>query len=143
LGLVHGHLTGNNVFATEEGMIQISDFSLQNLFNDESDEWIETYFYDCSRESFTARADVGAFARLLSDIVFGTSCDGSGQAGGIPSFVLEIIERRDYSDLKTVDPLTYILTFLKRNEFKIVAGVDHGEVSKFLDLIQFSETLPD
>jgi serine/threonine protein kinase len=33
LGLVHGHMTTENVFVTGEGKIQISDFSLHNLFN--------------------------------------------------------------------------------------------------------------
>jgi tRNA A-37 threonylcarbamoyl transferase component Bud32 len=143
LGLVHGNLTGNNVFVTEEGMIQISDFSLQNLFNAKSDDWIEMDFYDFSRENFMATADVGAFARLLSDIVFGATCNGSGQAGEIPSFVQAIIERREYADLKGVDPFTIILTILKCNEFKIVAGVDSGDVSTFVDLIQLSEILPE
>jgi serine/threonine protein kinase len=143
LGLVHGHLTGKNVFITEEGMIQISDFSLHKLFNEENDQWMAMDFYDFSRESIMATADVGAFARLLSEIVLGASCDGSGHAGEIPSFVLEIIERRDDSDLKTVDPFTAILMILKQNDFKIVEGVDTDEVSKFADLIQLSERLPD
>jgi hypothetical protein len=43
-------------------MIQISDFSVHNLFNLEADKRVETAFYNFSRDSFPAKADVQAFA---------------------------------------------------------------------------------
>jgi hypothetical protein len=143
LGVFHGHLTGKNIFVTEEGMIQISDFSLHNLFNEEGDKWVERAFDDFSGESLMPEADVHGFARILSEIVLGASCEGSGHTGDIPSFVSAIIERRQCRELKTVDPFTAILTVLKQNDFKIVEGVDIGEVSQFMRLIELSETLTE
>jgi hypothetical protein len=116
---------------------------LDNLFHDESDQSIKTDFEDFARELYTLIADVRASAGLLSEIVCGASCDGSGHAGEIPLFILEIIERRDDTDMKAIDPFTTILTIMKQNNLKIVAGVDLGEVSKFVDLIQLSETSPE
>jgi hypothetical protein len=62
-------------------MIQINDFSVHTSFNDESDRWIETDFYDFSRGNFTPTAIVRAFAGILSEIGFSASCERSGHAG--------------------------------------------------------------
>jgi hypothetical protein len=77
-------------------------------------------FADFSRETFTPTAEVSASSRLLSEIVFGTSCDRSGHAGEIPSSVLAIIERRKYTDLKGIDPFRAILTILRQNHFNLL-----------------------
>jgi hypothetical protein len=136
-------MTTEHAFVTGEGMIPINDFSLHNLFNNESYECVGMDFDDFSRESFPPTADFHAFTRILSEIVFGASCDGSGPAEDIPSFVSEIIERNRYTDLKAVDTFSSILTILREHDFKIVEGVDSHEVSKFVSLIEFSETLTE
>jgi hypothetical protein len=83
-------------------MIQISDFSLHILFDQEE--------------------DVHGFTRIFSEIVLGASCQRSGHAGEIPSFVSKIIKRGQCINLKAVDSCKAILNILKQNHFKIVEG---------------------
>jgi serine/threonine protein kinase len=142
-GLLHGHLTGDNVYFTEEGMIQISDFSLHNLFNQEGDRLAETDFDDFLVDNFRPEADIHAFTRIFSEIVFGASCQRGGHAGEIPSFVSEIIKRGQCTNLKAVASCKTILNILKQNDFKIIEGVDSCEVSKFVSFIELSETLTE
>jgi hypothetical protein len=55
-------------FFAEHGMIQISDFSDNNMFNQEGDERIETDFEDFSRANFTPSANMQVFAQIRSEI---------------------------------------------------------------------------
>jgi hypothetical protein len=143
VGLHHGHLTGDNVFLKEDGMIQISDFSVHNLLNEEGDKRVETGFYDFFGENFTPTADIQAFSRILSEIVFGTSSERGRPMREIPSFVFELIERAQCTDLGIFESFTDILSILKKNDFNIIEGVESGKVFEFVNLITLSEMLTE
>jgi hypothetical protein len=78
------------------------------------------------------KADVEAFARILSGIVIGIPVDEGIHSPGIPSFVREIIETGQSGDLKRVESFHEIIEILKRNEFQILDGVDNEKVSSFV-----------
>jgi hypothetical protein len=96
-----------------------------------------------SEENWTPKADVEAFARILSEIVVGVSGEEGIHSPGIPSFIWKIIERGQSGDLKRVEPFHDIFETLKQNEFKIMEGVDAEQVSSFVRWIEISETLID
>jgi hypothetical protein len=124
-------------------MIQISDFLLHNLFSQEGDKCGNVDVDDFLGKPLARKVDVQAFTTIFSEIVFGASSERSGDAEAVPSFVSEIIEIGQCTDLIELDPFTYILSLLKGDEFEIVEGVDVDEVTKFVSLIESSETLTE
>jgi serine/threonine protein kinase len=142
LGLIHGHLTGNNIVFDSDHRIQIVDFNPIVLEDDEDESESEsgTQFGAISGKGWTPEKDLQAFASILSELVFGVppQCESS-IARGIPAFVSRIIKtrlspisRRDYS-------FNTILGILKRNNFKIEDGVDSSEVSAFVRWVESAE----
>jgi serine/threonine protein kinase len=141
LGLLHGHLTGNNVYLKEDGMIQMTDFCLNGLRQLERNPTAKVDVGGFSGESWTPKVDVRAFAGLLSEIVIGTSGEQGGYVPSVPSFVLKMIERGQSADLKSIESFSDILTTLKQNDFTIMEGVDVAEVSNFVSWLEWSEML--
>jgi hypothetical protein len=119
----------------------MSDFSGKEFTDAECEERTESDFANYSDESWGLQADMLGFARILSEIVVGRSFEGNGHFEVIPSFVSKMIQRGQCRDLTIVESFASILAILKRNDFKIVEGVDIEEVSTFVNLIEFSEML--
>jgi serine/threonine protein kinase len=140
-GLLHRHLTGNTVFLNENGVIQITDFCLNSFGEFEDEDGFEQGIAGFSGESWTPTVDIRAFTRIFSEIVVGASAGHDCDSSGVPSFVLEIIENGESSDLKAVKPLSDILKILKLHNFQIIEGVDVESVSDFVKWIEKSETL--
>jgi hypothetical protein len=143
LGLLHGHLTGNNVYLKEDGMIQITDFCINDLRQLESNPTAKVDVGGFSGESWTPKVDVQAFAELLSEIVIGPSGGQGGHDPSVPSFVLKMIARGQSADLKSVALFSDILKTLKQNDFKILENVDVAEVRNFVNWIEWAEKLTE
>jgi hypothetical protein len=141
LGLQHGHLATNNVFFDEDGVIHISDFCMNGFSNLEGHNDAIAGTAGFSRESWTPKADVQGFAGILSEIVIVTSAQQDGRDPAVPTFVSEIIERGQSADSNAVQSFLDIFEILKRNNFKIVEGVDSHEVWSFVNWIESSEVL--
>jgi serine/threonine protein kinase len=140
-GLLHGHLTGNNILFDGDGMIQISDFCLSSLREQEEVQSTMAEVGGFSGEIWTPKADVQAFFKLLSDIVIGISSEHGGHGREIPLFISEMIEKRRSADLKAIESFIDIFEALKRNKFRIMHGVNIEEVSNFVSWIEWSEAL--
>jgi hypothetical protein len=109
----------------------------------EADKRVETAFYNFSRDSFPAKADVQAFAWILSEILFGAWCERSRPVGEVPSFASELIVRAQYTNSKAPESFASIWRLFKQKNFYIVEGVEIGEVFHFVNLIQLSERLTE
>jgi serine/threonine protein kinase len=133
LGLVHGHLTGNNILFDSNHCIQIVDFNPIGLEIGESESKEGTQLVGFSGERWTREKDIQAFASILFELVCGYPPQGEMSIPtGIPDFVSRIIElglspisRRKYS-------FNTILDILKQNNFQIEDDVDTAEVSSFV-----------
>jgi serine/threonine protein kinase len=140
-GLLHGGMKANNVLFDGGGRIQIADF--HPMRRDGGFSW----------EGWSPRSDVSAFVMLLFEIVTGRpwpspppprppsapkaeADDGVILPPDVPAFVSEIIEGglRESSE----EELSFIAIFeiLKKNDFRIVAGVDSDEVSAFISRVE-------
>jgi hypothetical protein len=140
-GLLHGHLTMDNILFDEDGIVQISDFCMNSFAGVEGDQDVRPNVGGFWGEDWMSKADVCAFARILSTIVVGVSADPGVRDPSVPSFVSDIIERGRSADSRSTESFANILRILKENDFKIVESVDVQEVSDFVDGIEWSETL--
>jgi serine/threonine protein kinase len=93
-GLIHGHLTANNIFFDGDHRVQITDFGLDG--RDSTARWGIGGF---SGEGWTPQADIRAFVSLLFEIVVGNrvnlldDVNSEGIAhSGVPEIVLDIID---------------------------------------------------
>jgi hypothetical protein len=142
-GLLHGHLTANNVLFDDDGLIQISDFCVKSLSEIGGNSEVITEAGGFSGENWRPDADVQAFGELLSKIVIGGSSKESRTSQSIPAFVLKMIEQGQSSDSKATVSFVEVFETLKREEFRIVEGVDSKEVSNFVSWIELSEALTE
>jgi hypothetical protein len=142
-GLLHGHLTGDNVIFDHEGLIQNCDFCVKSLSeigcNSEAMAEVEGF----SEEDWRPAADVRAFAELLSQIVIADSTKECGGSLSVPEFVLNIIERGQSFDSNATLSFVDIFETLKDNDFGILEGVDSTEVWDFVSWIEFLEALTE
>jgi serine/threonine protein kinase len=101
LGLVHGHLTGNNILFDSDHCIEIVDFhpialevsevEIEGESENESEEGSQ--FNRFSRQEWTAQRDIQAFASILFELVSGRPLEGEASSlTGIPDFVSRIIK---------------------------------------------------
>jgi serine/threonine protein kinase len=141
LGLFHGYLTEDKVIINEDGMIQITDFGLTGFGELEGNHGPEADVGGFSGESWTPKADVRAFATIVSEIVVGRSGEHRSRVSTIPSFVFEMIERGQSADLIAVETFSEILKLLKDNQFKIMKGTDLEDITTFVHWIESSEPL--
>jgi serine/threonine protein kinase len=140
LGLVHGHLTGNNILFDSDHCIQIADFNPIVLKVDEIESEGGTQLVGFSGKEWTPEKDIQAFASILSELVFGhPPQDEVSISTGIPDFVSSIIK----SGLSPPSGRSYsfrtILEILKRNNFGIEDCVDSAEVSAFVSWVESAE----
>jgi serine/threonine protein kinase len=140
-GIFHGHLTGNNIFVNEDGVIQVTDFGLNDSGDLECHDESEVDIVGSSGASLIRKADIRGFTRIVSEIVFGRSAEECCSCSGIPSYVLEMIERGESADMKGIESFRDILKILERHHFDIMEGVDFKEVSNFVEWVEWSETL--
>jgi serine/threonine protein kinase len=142
LGLVHGHLTGNNILFDSDHCIQIVDFHPMVLELRESENENEEGrgLGIFSGKEWTPKRDIEAFTSILFELMFGypPQCN-SPISTGIPDFVSRIIK----SGLSPISETSYsfniILEILKQNEFQIEDGVDSAEVSAFVNWVESAE----
>jgi serine/threonine protein kinase len=142
LGLVHGHLTGNNILFDLDHCIRILDFKpiLLEFGESESENEDGTQFGGFSGEGWTLERDIQAFVSILFELVFGRPPQGEASIpADIPSFVSRIIK----SGLSPLSGMNYsfntILDILKQNNFEIEDGVDSAEVSSFVNWVESAE----
>jgi serine/threonine protein kinase len=142
-GLLHGHLTANNVVFDEDGVIQICDFCVQSLSEVVGNSEAIAEVGGFSGKDWRPDADVRGFAELVSKIVIGCSSEESRTSQSIPTFVLKMIEQGQSSDSKATVSFVEIFETLKDEEFKILEGVDSKEVTNFVSWIELSEKLTE
>jgi serine/threonine protein kinase len=142
-GLLHGHLTFDNVLFDDNGVVHISDFCLNSLPEVGSNSEAMEELGGFSGEGWRPTADVRAFVELLSRIVIGGSAEEGGRSLSVPAFVIEMIERGQSFNSNAKLSFMDILRTLKNNEFRILEGVDSKEVSSFVSWIEFSEALTE
>jgi serine/threonine protein kinase len=142
LGLIHGHLTGNNILFDSDHHIEIVDFNRIALEVSESESESEegTQFEGFSGQRWTPEKDIQAFASILFELVFGHPPQGEASIPtGIPSFVSMIIESGLSARSGTSYSFNNILKILEQNNFEIEDGVDRAEVSTFINWVKSSE----
>jgi serine/threonine protein kinase len=142
-GLLHGHLTANNVLFDDDGVIQICDFCVKSLSEVGGNSEAIAEVGGFSGENWRPYVDVRGFAELLSKIVIGGSSKESRTSQFIPAFVLKMIKRGQSSDSKAIVSFVEIFETLKSEKFRILEGVDPNEVSNFASWIESSETLTE
>jgi serine/threonine protein kinase len=140
LGLVHGHLTGNNILFDSDHCIQIVDFTPIILEVSDSESEGGTQLVGFPGEGWTSERDIQAFASILFELVFGhPPQDDASILTGIPDFVSRIIQ----SGLSPISGRIYsfntILEILKQNNFAIEDDVDSAEVSAFVSWVESAE----
>jgi serine/threonine protein kinase len=140
-GLLHGHLTGDNVVFDDSGLIQICDFCVANCSEVGGNSDVIAEVGGFSGEGWRPAADVRAFSELVSRIVIGDSAQESGSSQSVPVVVLEMIARGQCLGSNAKLSFLDIFTTLKDNGFRILEGFDSKEVSNFVSWIEFSEGL--
>jgi serine/threonine protein kinase len=138
-GLLHGHLTADNVYFNEDRVIQITDFCVNRLAERDwkSGENMDVGGF-CGKD-WTPMSDIRAFVDLFSVIVVGASDRQSECCPRVPRFFSEIIERGLFSDTRTGESMVNIFNTLQENGFKILDDVDSDEVSTFVNWVESSE----
>jgi serine/threonine protein kinase len=144
LGLLHGHLAGNNILFDSDHCVQIVDFNpiLLEVGRSENENESEygTRFGGFSGEGWTPKRDIQAFASILFELVFGRPPQGEVSIPtGIPAFVSRIIESGLSPIPRTYYSFNTILDILKQNNFSIEDGVDSAEVSAFVNWVESAE----
>jgi hypothetical protein len=91
-GLLHSHLTKHNVFLNEVGVIEMRDIYDKDLSDIGRSSAVNGAVEGFSKEDWTPKADIQAFARILSEIVVGVSDEESGRDGQVASFVSDLIK---------------------------------------------------
>jgi serine/threonine protein kinase len=134
LGLIHGHLNSNNIHFDVDHHIQIAEFGLIGL------EVRERKMGGFAGSGWTAQMDVHGFALIFFEILTGRSAKGETfLPPNIPKFVSKIITRGLWSKSKIKHSFCNIFDILKRNNFKIMEGVDSSEVFAFANWVESLE----
>jgi serine/threonine protein kinase len=142
-GVLHGHLTGDNVVFDDDGLIQISDFCVTNFSEVGGNSEAMAEVGGFSAENWRPAVDVRAFAELLSRIVIGDSAHESELRLSVPGFILNMIEKGQSLDSDARLSFMDIFETLKNNDFRILEEVDPIEVWNFVRWIEFSEALTE
>jgi serine/threonine protein kinase len=138
LGLIHGHLTSNDILLNSDDYIQIIDFDPIVFKVSESKE--VTRLEGFSEEGWTLKNDIEAFVSILSEVVVGSLPQNeSSIPTGIPDFVSRIIKSKFSPVSSTRYSFNTILEILKQNKFEIEDGVDSAEVFRFVSWVESIE----
>jgi hypothetical protein len=144
LGLVHGHLTGNNIRFDSDHCIQIVDCNPIILEDGEMEMENEsedgTQLVGSSGQGWTLQRGIEAFASVLFEFVFGRLPEGEASN---PTSVPDFVSRSIKSCLSPLSgrnsSFNVILDILKQNDFEIEDRVDSAEVSAFVSWIESAE----
>jgi serine/threonine protein kinase len=143
LGLIHGHLTANNIFFDSDHRVQIADFGMIGLeVGEGTARW---GIAGILGEGWTPEVDIRAFVSLLQ---YPATLPDSGSSEKIvrsraPGFVFDIIDV-SLTDCTSRCSLNYILSILKANNFEIIDGVDSRMFYRLLvGLINLRNNLND
>jgi serine/threonine protein kinase len=142
-GLLHGHLTANNVLFDDDGVVQICDFCMERLSEVGGNSEAIAEIGSLSEENWRPDADIRGFTELLSKIVIGGSSEESRTSGSIPAFIRKMIEQGQSSDSKSTVSFVGLFETLKSEKFRILEGVDSNEVSNLVGWIELSERLTE
>jgi serine/threonine protein kinase len=135
LGLVHGHLTENNILFDSDHCIQIVDFNPTVLEVADSESEEGTQLGGFSGKGWTPEMDIQVFTAILFELLFGRPPAGAvSTPTGIPDFVSGIIKTSFSPIFGSSYSFNTILEILKQNDFEIEDGVDSAEVSAFRQL---------
>jgi serine/threonine protein kinase len=141
LGLVHGHLTRNNILFDSDHCIQIVNFNpiILEIGEMESENEEATQLVGFSGKEWTGARDIEAFVSILSELMFGGPAHGEVS---IPTrtaiFSFEMFKSR-FSRISGSSSFNTILEILKHYDFKIYDDVDSAEVSKFVSWVESAE----
>jgi serine/threonine protein kinase len=141
-GLLHGHLTGNNILFDSDHCIQIVDFNpiVLELGENEIESEDGTQLGGFSAKGWTPEKDIQAFASILFELLFGYPPQGEASIPtGIPNFVSGIIKSGLSAISGTIYSFNTIWDTLKENDFQIEEGVDSAEVSAFVRWVESAE----
>jgi hypothetical protein len=75
--------------------------------------------------------------------VIGNSAEERRSSISVSRFVLQMIERGQFSDSNAKLSFVDIFKTLKDNDFRILDGIDSKEVSNFVSWIEFSESFTE
>jgi hypothetical protein len=136
-GLVHWSLKATNVLFDSQGRIQISDFRAFPVSHDGISE-AEPLLWE----------DVSAFAKLLFEIIVGRPWAQPSAPiikvemvfpPDVPEFVSQILKEGMPGHGRGRPSFKNIVDSLKKNEFRIVAGVDFEKVADFVRWVESVE----
>jgi hypothetical protein len=144
-GLLHGSLKSSNVLFEVDGSIQIADFCMNRLSGREGSN-CQIGIGGFSGAEWTPKGDVHGFAVILFEIIVGRPVTEAETANGrttlpleVPEFVSRIIREELSSNSGSGKSFRDIFNILKRNEFRIVHGVNSAEVEAFVNRVELSE----
>jgi serine/threonine protein kinase len=143
LGMLHCHLTPNNILFDSDHCIHIVDFTPMIMEFDAHYHEEMTQVVSFSGEGCTPKIDIEAFASILFELLFGRPPqDDSSIPTGIPNFVSMIFKSTFRQRSEPRYSFTDILEILKQNKFRIEDDVDSEGVSRFVSWVESAE-LPD
>jgi serine/threonine protein kinase len=138
LGLIHGHLTSNNIVFDVDHRIQITDFCRTGESENEPAGF--------SGEKWSRNRDLRGFAAILFEIIVGQPGILSGVVESheivprdIPLFVTELMGAGQSAEPQIPQSSNAIFGILKKNDFRIVSGVDSADVLAFVGWVESFE----
>jgi hypothetical protein len=141
LGLIHGHLNSTNIRFDMDHRIQIADFCRIGREAGESEKDREIL----SGERWSPYLDVRGFGLILFEIIVGHPMMLSGVANNqitlpsdVPMFVSNLIEAGQSSGCR--QSFNGIFNVLKNYDFRIMSGVDLGDVLTFISWVESFES---
>jgi serine/threonine protein kinase len=140
LGLIHGHLTTDNIHFDSDHNIQIVDFHPILVDVSESEGKETTRVEGLSRVNWTPKIVVDAFPLILFDILVGRSATGElSLPTHIPTFVSPMMKSGLYLTSETSYSFDVIFNILKWNDFRIEDNVDSEEISAFVNWVESAD----
>jgi serine/threonine protein kinase len=142
LGLLHGCLGTSNILFDVDHRIQIGDFGPIRLTGHETEGIANVGgFYG---EGWNPKTDVSAFVSILIEIMVGHPVNGeTSLPKDVPQFISRIIEAGLSSETQTRRSFRDIFEILRRNDFRIMAGVDSEEVLAFVRWVESTEEVKE
>jgi serine/threonine protein kinase len=127
-GLIHGHLTTDNIVFDLNHHIQITDF-LSCL----SGNGLSGF----SREGWNPEMDIRGFVLILFEIVVGRPAkDEADIPADVPEFIREMIKAGLSGERRRWCSFSHIFRTLKQHDFRIVPGVESAEVLSFVGWVE-------
>jgi hypothetical protein len=130
-GLIHGHLTADNIVFDSDHQIQITDF-LFGLSGQAHPGF--------SNEKWSPQADIDVYVSLLFDIVAGLPIGSEEEIpDGVTNLFYQIMYEVPKHKSRTEFFFQDILVLLRDQHFKILEGVDIANVWAFVNWVEAFE----